>query len=258
MYKPFDLSGKVALITGGNGGIGFGMAEALAQAGADIAIWGTNRAKNADAEEALKRCGCRVISRAVDVTSESAVAAAMGETVETMGRVDTCIANAGLSRRCGFLDITEDDYRRVMAVNMDGAFWTMREACRHMKGRAERGDPGGSIVCVSSLGARFGTAFNSHYGCAKTGIIGVVRAIAVEFARYGIRANAVLPGWTATDMTKHLQQSDTFKAEVMPRIPLRRWGQPADFGGIAVYLASDASSYHTGDSILIDGGYAVF
>jgi NAD(P)-dependent dehydrogenase (short-subunit alcohol dehydrogenase family) len=259
MYQPFDLTGRVALVTGGNGGIGLGMAEALAQAGADIAIWGTNAEKNARAEERLRSYGRRVISRVVDVSTEDVVSAAMLETIATMGRIDACFANAGTSNAWkSFLDIGGEAYRRLMSINLDGAIWTAREACRHMKERAENGDPGGSIVIVSSMGARFGAARNQDYTATKAAVTSVVRGIAVEFARYGVRANSILPGWVASEMTKPLQASEQFTQRAIARVPVRRWGQPEEFGGIAVYLASSASSFHTGDEILIDGGYSAF
>jgi NAD(P)-dependent dehydrogenase (short-subunit alcohol dehydrogenase family) len=259
MYQPFDLTGRVALVTGGNGGIGLGMAEALAQAGADVMIWGTNPEKNAHAEERLRVHGKRVISRVVDVSKEDLVVEAMRETVGTMGRLDACFANAGASNAWkSFLDIGGENYRRLMSINLDGAIWTTREACRHMKERAENGDPGGSIVIVSSMGARFGGPRNQDYTASKAAVTAVVRGIAVEFARYGVRANAILPGWVASEMTKSLQANDQFTQKAIGRVPVRRWGQPEEFGGIAVYLASSASSFHTGDEILIDGGYSAF
>jgi NAD(P)-dependent dehydrogenase (short-subunit alcohol dehydrogenase family) len=259
MYTPFDLAGKVALVTGGNGGIGLGMADALALAGADVEIWGTNSEKNARALDQLKAHGTRVNARIVDVSKEEDVVASMGEMLEQFGRLDSCFANAGVSNRWkSFLDIGGADYRRVMAVNLDGMIWTMREACRHMKARAEAGDPGGSIVAVASLGALFGAARNQDYTATKAAVISVTNGIAVEFARYGVRANAILPGWIATDMTGAAQDNEVFVRNVIGRVPMRRWGRPEEFGGVAVYLASDASSFHSGDSILIDGGYSKF
>lgn len=258
-YKPFDLTGKVALITGGNGGIGLGMAEALAQAGASVEIWGTNAAKNAAALERLKAHGTKVNARVVDVANEADVVAGFDAAVAMFGRIDACFANAGFSNRWkSFLDIGGEDYRRLMAVNLDGAIWTMREACRHMKARAEAGDPGGSVAVVASLGALFGAARNQDYTATKAAVIAVTNGIAVEFARYGVRANAILPGWVATDLTGASQNSDVFVKSVIGRVPQRRWGEPEEFGGVAVYLASDASRFHTGDSLLIDGGYSKF
>jgi NAD(P)-dependent dehydrogenase (short-subunit alcohol dehydrogenase family) len=258
-YKPFDLTGKVALVTGGNGGIGLGMAEALAQAGADIAIWGSNPEKNERAKARLSETGVRVLAQRVDVSDESAVDAAMSDAVNDLGRIDAVIANAGMSLKGRpFVDTPTEDYRKVMSVNVDGVFFTFRAACRHMVERAKGGDPGGSLVAISSLSVIDGAARNAHYAATKGALLPMVKAVAVEHARFGVRANSVLPGWIATDMTQAAQGSDVFNDKVIGRVPLRRWGEPSDFGGIAVYLASDASRFHTGDQILIDGGYAIF
>lgn len=258
-YKPFDLAGKVALVTGGNGGIGLGMVEALAHAGADVVIWGSNPDKNEKAREKVAALGVRVLAQKVDVSDESAVDAAMAQAVAEMGRVDTVIANAGIGiKGKPFVDIPTEDYRKILSVNLDGVFFTFRAACRHMIERAKSGDPGGSLVAISSLSVIDGAARNEHYAATKGALLPLVKAIAVEHARYGVRANSVLPGWIATDMTAKSQESDVFNDKVISRVPLRRWGEPADFGGIAVYLASDASRFHTGDQILIDGGYAIF
>jgi NAD(P)-dependent dehydrogenase (short-subunit alcohol dehydrogenase family) len=259
MFSAFDLTGRVALVTGGNGGIGLGMAAGLAQAGADVMIWGTNEQKNARAVAQLAPHGTRIESRIVDVASEQAVVDAMREAASAMGRIDSVFANAGVSNDWkSFLDIGGAAYRRLMGINVDGVLWTVREACRHMKSRAEAGDPGGSIVIVSSVASRFGAARSEDYALAKTAVNGITRGVAVEFARYGIRCNSVLPGWIATDMSKPLQESDAFTDKVIGRVPQRRWGRADEFAGIAVYLASEASSFHTGDEIRIDGGYAVF
>lgn len=258
-YKPFDLTGKVSLITGGNRGIGLGMAEALAASGSDIVIWGSNAERNLEAEGKLTQYGVRVKAQVVDVSNEEAVVNGMVEAVAAMGRVDTVIANAGIGAlSSSFIEMDTETYRRVLAVNQDGVFWTFREACRHMVERAKAGDPGGSIVGVASLAAIEGAGRNEAYAATKGAVISMMKSVAVEHARYGIRANAILPGWIATDMTAGAQGSDVFESKVIARVPARRWGEPADFGGIAVYLASNASSYHSGDSFLIDGGYAIF
>jgi NAD(P)-dependent dehydrogenase (short-subunit alcohol dehydrogenase family) len=137
-------------------------------------------------------------------------------------------------------------------------FWTLREAAKHMIERAKAGDPGGSLIGVASLAAVEGAARNEAYAATKGGVISMMKSIAVEHARYGVRANSILPGWIATDMTAGAQGNDTFTSKVISRVPMRRWGEPEDFGGMAVYLASDASRFHTGDTFMIDGGYAIF
>lgn len=258
-YKPFDLSGKVALVTGGNGGIGLGMAEALAASGADVAIWGTNEEKNAKASETLKAHGVKVYARKVNVADEMQVIEGINATVEAMGRIDTAIANAGVGYGApSFLEMTTETYRKTLAVNLDGVFWTLRESARHMVDRAKNGDPGGSLVGIASLAAIEGAARNEAYAATKGGVISMIKSVAVEFARYGVRANAILPGWIATDMTSGMQDSTVFAEKVIPRVPIRRWGEPEDFGGMAVYLASDAAAYHTGTTTVIDGGYSIF
>ena len=259
MYKPFDLTGKVAVVTGGNGGIGLGMAEAIAEAGGDVVIWGTNAEKNSIAEKQLKLHGRRVSVRQVNVAEESAVVDGMNAAIKDMGRVDAVFANAGIGVPvASFLDLKGEHLRKIEAVNLDGAIFTLREGARHMVERAKTGDEGGSLVAVSSLSAVDGAARNEHYAATKGALIAVTKALAVEFARYGVRSNSILPGWIATDMTKGGQASDKFNEKVIGRVPMRRWGKPEDFGGIAVYLMSEASSFHSGDTLLIDGGYAVY
>jgi NAD(P)-dependent dehydrogenase (short-subunit alcohol dehydrogenase family) len=258
MYKPFDLSGKVALVTGGNGGIGLGMAEALAQAGADVVIWGTNEAKNTAAGKKLAAYGKRVASRRVDVSKEAEVVEGMKAAIETMGRVDCVIANAGIGGGAPIQEMTTELFRRVHAVNEDGVMWTFREAAKHMIDRAKAGDANGSLVVVASTAGIEGAARNSAYGASKGAVMSMARALAVELARYGVRCNSIAPGWITTDMTAGAQANKVFAEKVIPRVPARRWGTPEDFGGIAVYLASDASAYHTGEAFVIDGGYTKF
>ncbi|HWY15096.1 MAG TPA: SDR family oxidoreductase [Rhizomicrobium sp.] len=259
MYAPFDLSGKAALITGGNGGIGLGMAEALAQAGADLVIWGTNEQKNAEAKATLSAYGRRVFTRRVDVAHEAEVVDGMRASIAEMGRLDSVFANAGIGKaETSFLEITAESFRRIESVNEEGVFFTLREAAKHMVERAKAGDAGGSLIGVASLAGIEGAARNQHYAATKGAVISMMRGIAVELARYGVRANTIAPGWIATDMTARAQAMPVFQEKVISRVPMRRWGKPGDFGGIAVYLASDASAYHSGDTFVIDGGYAVF
>jgi len=259
-YAPFDLSGKVALVTGGNRGIGYGMAEALALSGAAVALWGRDAERNAQAAEDLAAHGGKVKAYAVDVADEQAVVAAMKQTVADFGRIDTVIANAGVGYGSpSFVEMTAETYRKVLAVNLDGVFFTLREACRHMVERARAGDKaGGSLIGIASLAAIEGAARNEAYAATKGAVISMIKSIAVEHARYGVRATAILPGWIATDMTAMAQANSAFAEKVIPRVPIRRWGEPKDFGGLAVYLASDASSFHTGDLMIIDGGYSIF
>lgn len=258
MYRLFDLTGKVALVTGGNGGIGLGMAEALAQAGADTVIWGTNEEKNAAAGKKLAQYGKRVASRKINVANEKEVIEGMEAAITLMGRIDCVVANAGIGGGAPLTEMTTELFHKIHAVNEDGVFWTFREAAKHMIDRAKVGDPGGSLVAVASTAGLEGAARNVAYGASKGAVLSMVRALAVELARYGIRANSIAPGWIATDMTERAQNDEKFKERVLTRVPMRRWGTPEDFGGIAVYLASDASKFHTADTFVIDGGYLVF
>lgn len=256
MAQPFDLRGHVALVTGGNSGIGLGMARALAGAGADVAVWGTNEAKNAAAAAELETFGTRVIALRCDVGDEAAVDNAFAATVDALGKVDSCFANAGVSGGGGggFLELSLDEWRRVMRVNAEGAFLTLRAAARHLVARGE----GGSLVGVASVAAIEGAARSQHYAASKGGLVSMVRAIAVELARHDISANTILPGWIETPMTEATFGNDRFADKVLPRIPLRRWGAGDDFGPAAVYLAAPASRYTTGQTLVVDGGYTIF
>jgi NAD(P)-dependent dehydrogenase (short-subunit alcohol dehydrogenase family) len=191
----------------------------------------------------------------VDVGDEQQVVAGMAEVVERFGRLDSCFANAGIgAARKPLVDTTLEDFHRITRIDLDGAFVTLREAARHM---IELGN-GGSLVATSSLAALMGQAGGYAYAASKGALVAIVNALAVELARHTIRANALLPGWTESGMTAPAFANEKFVSNVMPRMPVRRWGTGDDFAAIAVYLASPASSFHTGDSILIDGGYAAF
>ncbi|MCO5129433.1 MAG: SDR family oxidoreductase [Xanthobacteraceae bacterium] len=256
----FDLSGRVAVVTGGNGGIGLGIAQALATAGCHVAIWGRNADKNRSAAASMAGAPGAVDTQVCDVTDIASVKAAMDATLTRFGRVDGCFANAGIGGggRHAFIDRPPEEWRKMFATNLDGVVHVFQAVARHMTERAAKGDAFGRLVATSSMAALFGTARNEHYAATKAAINALVRALAVEQARYGITANAILPGWIKSDMTSGLMANDKFVGNVMPRIPMRRFGEPSDFGGIAVYLMSKASSYHTADCFVIDGGYSAF
>lgn len=254
-----DLTGRVALITGGNGGIGLGMAEGLASQGCEVAIWGTNDEKNAHAMAVLQQYGPRVSVQKCNVADQPAVERCFAKTLETHGRVDGCFANAGISPRPSQFDQMEkSEWNRVMEVNLDGVFHTFRCAAEHMRLRSEAGDPFGRLISTASLAAISGQAKGEHYAATKGGLISMTKALAVEYARHQVTAHTILPGWIETGMTEQTFGRGKFVDNVMPRIPMRRWGQPEDFAGIAVYIMSAASSYHTSETFLIDGGYANF
>ena len=256
----FDLAGQVALVTGGNSGIGLGMAEGLAQAGASVCIWGTNPHKNSAALEQLRAVaapGARIEAGIVDVSDESAVEDGFAALVSTFGRLDSCFANAAVTGRYGnprLVDMELDDWRAGMAVNLDGTFLTFRGAARQMVAQGE----GGSLIGTSSLATRFGAPRDGAYGAAKAGVVSLTQTLAVELGKYGIRANALLPGWTRSPQFEAWLERPEVTERILPRIPIKRWGEPEDWRAIAVYLASRESSFHTGDVFRLDGGYGIF
>lgn len=190
-----------------------------------------------------------------DVSDAESVNDAFAHTLRNLGRIDSCFANAGGGNlESAFVDMTLEEFRRIIAVNLEGAFLTLQGAARHM---IERGG-GGSLVGISSLGAVEGMARGPHYSAAKAGVIALIRSCAVELGRHGIRANAIVPGWIETPSTERAFALESLRERVLTRIPERRWGRPADFVGAAVYLASPASAYHTGDELIVDGGYRVY
>jgi NAD(P)-dependent dehydrogenase (short-subunit alcohol dehydrogenase family) len=257
MIDGFDLHDHVAVVTGGNSGIGLGMATGLARAGADVCIWGRNDAKNRAAVEALSSYGSRAEAMTVDVSDEQQVVCAMNEVVANFGGLHSCFANAAVTGGWDnppFLDSTLEQWRAVIRVNLDGAYVTLREAARHMVAAGQ----GGSLIGTSTIATIFGAAREQAYAASKAGIEALIKGLAVELAKYGIRANAVLPGWTMSPQTEVWAARPAVAERIQGRIPLRRWGDPNEWQGIAVYLAGKASSWHTGDSFRMDGGYGVF
>lgn len=253
MSSYFDLSDKRAVVTGGGTGIGLAMATALAEAGAKVVIWGRRKEKLDEAAAVRPELG--LLTQQVDVADRAQVTAGFAAAVEQLGGLDTVVVNAGVSASgTKMAEVDEEHFRKVLSVNLEGAFWTIQQAA----GRMRDGGNGGSIITIASLAAVDATPRNYAYGASKAGVVALTKAAAVELARDQIRVNAVLPGWIRTDMTEGSQNNEKFNNAVIPRVPARRWGNPEDFAGIAVYLASDTSTYQTGTQTLIDGGYAIF
>lgn len=252
----FDLTGKVALVTGGNGGIGLGFARGIARQGGQVAIWARSAEKNAAARAELEALGARVATYQVDVTDEAAVGKAMETLVSDFGRIDAVFANSGAAATTrSVFDLTSEEYHGLINLNLHGSFYVLREGARHMVARAQAGEPGGSLVACGSLSMFMGLPGKQHYAGAKAALGAQIRAFAVELAPHGIRANAVAPGYVSTPMTGDgTSQIDQFMAS---KTPIARPGTPEDFEAIAAYLASDASSFHSGDTITIDGAYIV-
>jgi NAD(P)-dependent dehydrogenase (short-subunit alcohol dehydrogenase family) len=248
------LTDRVVVVTGGNGGIGLGIAQAVVDAGAAVAVWGRDEAKNERARATLEDAGADVLVQRCDVRDEDAVRAAFANTLERFGKVDCLVANAGVGRYDAFTETTLEQWRSVTAVNLDGAFLCLREAARHM---VERGE-GGSLVAISSVSAIHGAPRMQPYAASKAGIIAVMRGLAVELARYRVRCNSLLPGWTETDMNARLRKNEKFLESTTSRTPVRRWGTPEDLGPAAVFLADPTYTFHTGDTIVVDGGYTIF
>ena len=253
-----DLSGKVTVITGGNSGLGLGFARGIAKNGGDVVLWARNEERNAKAKAELEQFGVRVATRKVDVANESEVLDGYKAVMDEFGRVDAAIANAGWppTTRSSF-DLTTEHWHEFLGVSLHGAFYTLREAARLMVQRAEAGEPGGSLIHCSSLSQFNGLGGKPQYAAAKAGMSAVIRAFAVEFGKYGIRANNIAPGYIKTGMTGETEEWSDIDKYMASKTPIPRPGFPADFEAAVAYLVSDASAYHTGDTLVIDGAQLI-
>jgi 2-deoxy-D-gluconate 3-dehydrogenase len=245
----FDLKGKTALVTGGNGGIGLGMAQGLAQAGARVAIAGRDKSKNADA---VKSLGGDALAVQADLREEKACRAMVEEAAQKLGRLDILVNNAGINVRKRPEEYTLEEWKLVLDTNLTSAFVASQAAYAHMK-RAG----GGKIVNIGSMMSLFGATFVAPYGASKGGIVQLTRALAAAWARDNIQVNAVLPGWIDTALTRRARDEiKGLNENVLRRTPAGRWGEPGDLSGIAVFLCSKASDFVTGTAIPVDGGYS--
>ncbi len=251
--NPFDLTGRVAVVTGGNGGIGLGIAEGLAAAGASIAIAARDPEKNAAAAARVAAAGVGVAWFATDVGDADSCAAMVESVLRQFGRLDILVNNAGIFIRRRPEEFTLAEWRRVLDVNLTGAFLCAQAAYPAMKRQG-----GGKIVNLGSLASIFGTAAGAAYAASKGGIVQLTRSLAVSWGRENIQVNAILPGYIESELSRRekVQRPDLMDAS-LARTPAGRWGTPADVAGLAVYLASPASDFITGTAIPVDGGYSV-
>ena len=252
----FDLTGKVAIVTGGNGGIGLGIAEGLAQVGANIVVAARNQGKTEGSVKLLQEIGVKALGVTSDVKYEESVASLVKATLEEFGRIDILVNNAGVGRRKAPEEVTLDEWAEIVDVNLTGVFLCSREVYPHM---ASVG--GGKIINIGSMTSVFGQDFTMPYSATKGGVVQLTKSLANAWAKDNIQVNTILPGWIETDLTHDLRTRPAFKERyelISSRIPQGRWGQPADMGGTAVFLSSSASDYVTGVSIPVDGGYTSF
>jgi 2-deoxy-D-gluconate 3-dehydrogenase len=249
----FDLTGKVAVVTGGNGGLGLGMARGLAAAGAGIGVAARDTAKSAAAVKELEALGAPAHAVEVDVTREGSVADMVQEMVKRFGRLDILVNNAGINIRKPPESYTLDEWRRILDTNLTGAFLCARAAHPLM---VKAG--GGKIINVGSMFSLFGATFTAPYGASKGGIVQLTRSLAAAWAKDNIQVNAILPGWIHTDLTIQTRRDvPGLHERVLARTPAGRWGVPEDLAGVAVFLASPASDFVTGAVIPVDGGYSI-
>ena len=249
----FNLEGKVALVTGGNGGIGLGMAEGLAQAGARVVIAARNAQKSAAAVDALKALGSDAFALAADVTDEAAVTSLFAQLAERCGRLDILVNNAGINVRKPPDQLSLAEWHQVMDTNLTSAFLCCRAAYPQLKAAG-----GGKIINIGSMMSIFGASFAPVYSASKGGIVQLTKSMAVAWAVDNIQVNAVLPGWIQTALTDNARTEVAGLHErVIARTAAGRWGQPKDLAGVAVFLASAASDFLTGTAIPVDGGYSI-
>jgi 2-deoxy-D-gluconate 3-dehydrogenase len=249
MSHMFDLSGKVALVTGGNTGLGQGIALAMAEAGADIASVALH-----DSEETIEKVqalGRKAIGISADLTSIEPIDRVLKETLEAFGRVDVLVNNAGLIRRADAVDFSEADWDVVMNINLKTVFFMSQAVARQM---IAQGD-GGKIINIASMLSFQGGIRVPSYTASKSGVAGLTKLMANEWAKHRICANAIAPGYFATANTAQLREDAARSAEILGRIPAGRWGDPSDLGGAAVFLSSRASDYVNGSIIAVDGGW---
>ena len=252
--RLFDLSGRVALITGGNGGIGLAFGTAMAEAGAQVMVAGRNPNKNGEAIKKIQSLGVEADSLIVDITDPEACRAMVNDTVKRFGRLDILVNNAGTAVRKQPQDISLDEFRMVIETNLTSAFVTSQAAYPEMLKTK-----GGKIINIGSMMSLFGAAFSSPYASSKGGIVQLTKSLACAWAKDNIQCNAVLPGWIDTELTQQArEQVPGLHERVLSRSPTGRWGVPDDHAGTAVFLASAASDFVTGASIPVDGGYSVF
>ena len=250
---PFDLSKRVAFVTGGNGGIGLGMAKGLAAAGASVVIAGRNKAKAEAALSELKATGAAAEFVELDVLQEASCHQAIDRTAQKFGRLDILINNAGTSVRKPPEQLTAEEWHLVLNTNLTSAFFCSQAAYPHMK----RGG-GGKIINIGSMMSVFGASYASPYAASKGAIVQMAKSFAVAWAKDNIQVNSILPGWINTDLTKKArEQVEGLHDKVLARTPAQRWGEPGDFAGVAVFLAAPASDFITGAAIAVDGGYSV-
>ncbi len=253
MSFPWNLQGKVAIVTGGNGGIGLGMAQGLAAAGATVVIAARNADKSAAAVNVITAAGGIASSITVDVTEEAACHAMVASTVSTHGRLDILVNNAGMNIRKPPQDYTLAEWQQILQTNLTSAFLCSQAAYPAMKRTS-----GGKIINIGSMMSIFGASFATPYAASKGGIVQMTCALACAWAADNIQVNAVLPGWVDTELTQTARRDVTGLHErVLARTPAGRWGEAKDFAGIAVFLSSAASDFVTGTAIPVDGGYAV-